>query len=285
MSIRYLSVISILLLCTSSCHFKIPPKLSADENNLLGHLSNEYRASGTRIEGLPNTPNGLNIVIVNSKIVKPENPNLGIICGMVVDSLLAADNYVNKYKGVQVTFEDSPLSNGMKSGRSKSYYFDESALNARLGRLTRPAAILIRKMDWCYDQKDYKKVILLADSLASMEPESAEFSEQYLGLAWINLKDTNQALQHYRKARNLKPYTSLNFANLARVYGYQNKYKLAIATIDTGIVFRPFSGKLYYLRGVFEHQLGNDNQACSDARKADSLSCSGASALVRQYCK
>jgi tetratricopeptide (TPR) repeat protein len=117
--------------------------------------------------------------------------------------------------------------------------------------------------NWKGALEDYNKAI-----------EIDSTNEEYVlnrGLVKEKLKDFAGAYEDYSKAIVFKPDYEKAWLNRGNLLSRQNKLKEAIEDYTIAIFYFSEFAAAYYNRGIAYHRLKQDDKACSDIRKAETL--------------
>jgi Flp pilus assembly protein TadD len=96
------------------------------------------------------------------------------------------------------------------------------------------------------------------------------------GLAYLNLKQYNQAVKDFSQAIRLKPKDAAAYNNRGNAYYEMLKYDMAEVDFNQSIVLKPDYANAYLNRGLVHYQLDNNAKACADLTKAcDLKECDG----------
>jgi tetratricopeptide (TPR) repeat protein len=99
-------------------------------------------------------------------------------------------------------------------------------------------------------------------------------NEEYVlnrGLVKEKLKDFVGAYKDYSQAIALKPDFEKAWLNRGNLLSRQNKLSEAIEDYTIAIFYFPEYASAYYNRGIAYHRLKQDDKACSDIKKAETL--------------
>ena len=132
-------------------------------------------------------------------------------------------------------------------------------------------------------QGNYKGAIKDFGRVLKINPTHAK---AYLGRSNIkyNLKNYKGAIEDCSAAIRLNPDLTDAYFNLGISYYELKKYKQAVAEFDRSIQRRPQDAEAHYLRGRAKMHIGDNTGACSDWKKAASMSYTQAAEMQKKHC-
>jgi lipoprotein NlpI len=86
-------------------------------------------------------------------------------------------------------------------------------------------------------------------------------------------------------AIKIAPRYALAFYNRGTLLGYQKNYGGAVVDMNRAIEIDPGNSKYFMNRGLANHYLNRNQQACDDWEKASSMGNAEAKKALKLYCK
>jgi tetratricopeptide (TPR) repeat protein len=288
------AILGILLLkggCSFQCHRDTHTfvDLNPAEKDLLHRIRIALDANEVHAEWSDKSdttvPRDLIIILTNSNRVKINDPGMAKSADMIADSLVVINRYINKYKTIRVVFKEISGIFPFESTKTSSYFWNEQKMAKKMAKLTSPVSRFTAAAVVLEREKNYLGMIALADSTDNGDTAISEVCERVKALAWMDLRDTVKALQHFLVAKNLNPNDKQNWINIAYVYACQQEYKQALPYLDSALLVEPKDGSIYCRRSRYEHGCHMNEAACNDAHKAAAMGYQDAVELVRLYCE
>ena len=106
--------------------------------------------------------------------------------------------------------------------------------------------------------------------LETMLYGNADFStgRMQLGDYFLQNNDINTAIKHYKMAIQKDSLLFPVYSNLATAYSIHGENNMALQTMETWMKLEPTSGRPYYLRGLLNFELKENDKAIADLKKA-----------------
>jgi tetratricopeptide (TPR) repeat protein len=92
-----------------------------------------------------------------------------------------------------------------------------------------------------------------------------------LGDYYFRQNNNQRAIKEYEMALKMDSLLTPVYGNLATVYSISGNNKQALKTLDQLLILEPEYGRGYYLRGLLQHELGNDKLAITNMERAIQL--------------
>jgi tetratricopeptide (TPR) repeat protein len=89
-----------------------------------------------------------------------------------------------------------------------------------------------------------------------------------LGDYYFRQNNNQRAIKEYEMALEMDSLLTPVYSNLATVYSITGNNQQALKTLDQLLVLEPEYGRGYYLRGLLQHELGNDKMAIANMEKS-----------------
>jgi len=124
-----------------------------------------------------------------------------------------------------------------------------------------------------YSNSDRASVRKARNELEEMLFANADFplGRLQLGDYYFRQNLYFQAIEQYEMAIEMDSLLAITYPNLATVYNLVSKDDKALSTLDQLIIIAPENARAFYLRGLLNHEMGDDLSAFNDLKKAVEL--------------
>ena len=133
------------------------------------------------------------------------------------------------------------------------------------------AAQLIVELDLAkFPPEERGYAIKAREELEAMLRANADFplGRLQLGDYYYRQNKTQRAIIEYEMALKMDSILTPVYPNLATAYSIVGDNNKALATLENLILLEPEYGRVYYLKGLLYHEMGNDKLAIDDMEKA-----------------
>ena len=121
----------------------------------------------------------------------------------------------------------------------------------------------------------------LSDIDAAWEIDSIDYNVLYLrGMILFALEDYDEAINFYSLALMENPGSVFALCNRASAYFEDNRLLLALADINTSLLFKPDNGIAYWIKGQIHEALKETENAKTSYQKAHELGFKGPNECV-----
>ncbi len=117
------------------------------------------------------------------------------------------------------------------------------------------------------EKEDWQGLLKLSQQWVKKQPEDAD-AWYFLGSAYSDLKQYNQAIQAYREALRIQPENSVAWYNLGVTYGNFKQYDQAIQAYREALRIKPENAAAWNNLGVAYRNLTQYDQAIHACREA-----------------